>query len=66
MLSKISQYLKETLSDGLILTPDETFNFECFVDANFAGLYLIDEILDQSIVKSQTNFVITISGCPIL
>ena len=65
-LERIGQYLKSTINEGLILKPDNTFNIDCHVDADFAGLYAIEDIMDPSCVKSRTGFVLSISKCPVV
>lgn len=65
-LERIGQYLRGTLTDGLILKPTGNFDFECHVDADFAGLYSLEDVMDPSCVKSRTGYVISISGCPIM
>ena len=65
-LERIGQYLKGTMDKGLILRPTSVLDFECYVDADFAGLYSFEDIADPSCVKSRTGFVICIAGCPIV
>ncbi|MBE0451949.1 MAG: hypothetical protein IBX70_14070, partial [Clostridia bacterium] len=65
-LERIGQYLKGTMEEGLILKPNGSFDIECHVDADFAGLWPSEDIMDPSCVKSRTGFVISISGCPIV
>jgi Reverse transcriptase (RNA-dependent DNA polymerase) len=65
-LERIGQYLKGTMEEGLILSPNDDFDMECHVDADFAGLWAIEETTDPTCVKSRTGFVISISGCPVI
>ena len=37
---------------------------ECYVDADFAGLWPHEDKADPTCVKSRTGFVICIAGCP--
>jgi hypothetical protein len=39
---------------------------DCFVDADFAGLWPHEDKTDPSYVKSRTGYVICISGCPVI
>ena len=41
-------------------------DIECFVDADFAGLFAFEDVLDPSCVKSRTGYIIRVSGCPII
>jgi len=65
-LERIGQYLKKTADEGLILRPSKEFNIECFVDADFAGLWPYEDKQDPSCVKSRTGFVICVADCPVI
>ena len=71
-LERIGQYLKSTMKEGLILRPTKNesgfldFNIECYVDADFAGLYNVEDVMDPSCVKSRTGYVICVCGCPVV
>jgi len=55
------------MDEGLILRPNsDDFGIECYVDADFAGLWPYEDKQDPSCVKSRTGFVICISGCPVI
>ena len=54
------------MEDGLILNPSQDFNVDCYVDADFAGLYHVDDVMDPSCVKSRTGYVLCICDCPIV
>jgi hypothetical protein len=64
----LGRYLQRTKDNGIYLDPDESKLFECWVDANFLGLYVKgapDMHLDKMTLKSRTGFIITYAGCPI-
>ena len=65
-LERIGQYLKGTIDDGLILKPTGAFDIDAYVDADFAGLWPLEDKQDPSCVKSRTGFVICISSCPVI
>jgi hypothetical protein len=65
-VERIGQYLKGTQDEGLILRPTGLFDIECFVDADFAGLWPYEDKHDPTCVKSRTGYVICISGCPVI
>ena len=65
-LIRIGQYLKKTAEEGLILRPSAEFAIDCFVDADFAGLWGYENPIDPSVAKSRTGFVICISNCPVI
>jgi hypothetical protein len=69
-LEQISQYLKGTRDKGLVLYPihsdNDEFKINCYVDANFAGMWGYKDTQDPSSVKSQTGFIIFLNDCPIV
>jgi hypothetical protein len=58
--------LKGTMDLGLVLKPDTSCPLDCFVDADFVGLYGYEQPYDPSSVKCQSGFVLCDSNCPIL
>ena len=65
-LERIGQYLKGTMEEGLILRPSGELDIDCYVDADFAGLWPYEDKHDPSCVKSRTGFAICISNCPVI
>jgi hypothetical protein len=65
-LERIGQYLRGTVEEGLILRPTGRFDMDCYVDADFAGLWPHEDKADPICVKSRTGFVICISDCPVV
>ena len=65
-LRRIGQYLRKTEDEGLILRPSDHFEIDCYVDADFAGLWGYENPLEPSVAKSRTGFVICISNCPVI
>ena len=65
-LEHLGQYLKGTMEKGLVLRPTSTLNIDCFVDADFAGLWPYEDRQDPSCVKSRTGFVICLADCPVI
>ena len=63
---RICKYLKGTWENGLIMRPNRKLKVECFVDADFAGLYGAENPEDPISVKSRTGYLIKFSGCPLL
>jgi hypothetical protein len=63
---RICQYLKGTEEKGLIFRPSSTLKIDCYVDADFAGLWPHEEKTDPTCVKSRTGFVIKLSDCPVI
>ena len=63
----ICRYLQDTSTKGLILHPTlQHRTLDCFVDADFAGLWTEDGSSDVTSVKSRTGSVILFANCPVL
>jgi len=65
-LERIGQYLRSTEDRGLIFRPHDTFGIDCYVDADFAGLWGYEKPDEPTVAKSRTGFVICISNCPVI
>jgi hypothetical protein len=65
-VKRIVRYLLETRTRGMLFTPDMTSGLDCYVDADFAGMYGYEDEQDPVSVKSCTGFVLTLFGCPII
>ena len=65
-LERIGKYLKKTRGKGLILKPSQNLDIDCFVDADFCGLWPQEDKHDPVSVKSRTGFAICIANCPII
>ena len=64
-VKRIGRYLRRTQNKGLILKSDGSQRLDCFVDADFAGLFCKECSHHPSSVLSRTGYVLTYSGCPI-
>ena len=60
------QYLHGTKHHGLIFQPTGHFTVDCYVVADFAGLWTFEDDQDPVCMKSCTGYVLTFSGCPLL
>lgn len=65
-LIHIGCYLKGTQDKGLILTPPKTLTLDCYLDADFAGLWNHETADNPHCICSQTEYVITLSDCPVM
>jgi hypothetical protein len=65
-LLRIGQYLRGTATEGLTMTPNSSLGLDCYVDADFAGLWGSDDPQDPITAKSRTGYVLCLSQCPIL
>ena len=65
-IKRIVRYLLLTRTNGISFQPDLQQGLDCYVDADFSGLYGYEDEQDPVSVKSRTGFVLTLFGCPIL
>jgi len=65
-VKRILRYLKRTRSEGLILKPGAEKRVDCYVDADFGGLFSVEDKQDPVSVKSRTGYVITYRGAPLM
>jgi hypothetical protein len=63
---RIGQYLKATMDKGIILKPTGKLQVDCYVDADFAGLWPHEDREDPVSVKSRSGYVICLSECPVV
>eukprot|EP00957_Ditylum_brightwellii_P110170 8403043-Ditylum_brightwellii.AAC.1 len=63
-----ARYLEGTRSDGLIIKPNmkKMLQVNCFADAYFAGLFSVEDLQDDTSVRSRSGYVLTFVGCLIL
>ena len=63
----IARYLLQTQQDqGIIMTPTNE-SFECYVDADFAGLWDAETAEhDRTTARSRSGFIVKFAGCPVI
>ena len=64
-VKRVGGYLLDTRDKGMIYRPDITRGLECYVDADFAGVWKDGNHDSPESVLSRTGFVIMYAGCPI-
>ncbi|KAI2499350.1 hypothetical protein MHU86_15132 [Fragilaria crotonensis] len=65
-VKRILRYLKATQDKGLIMSPTDDRRVDCYVDADFAGAFAVENPQDPMSVKSRTGYVIMYRGSPLL
>ena len=65
-VKRIIRYLRGTLDEGIIMKPDVTKGFECYVDADFAGGFSVSDPMDPKSCLSRTGYVIMYARCPLI
>ena len=63
---RICRYLQGTKNRGLRFKPDEQLKLDCYCDADFAGLYNVENKQDPVCVKSRTGYCLTLGNCPVI
>ena len=64
-VKRIGRYLKGSQSQGLIIQPTTSLKLDCFVDADFAGIWGFEDKQDASSARSCTGFLITLGKIPV-
>ena len=62
----IIRYLAGTKDKGVIYKRPKALTLECYVDADFAGLYNREDHENSNCVKSRTGYRISVAGCFVL
>ncbi len=57
--------LKVMADKGLSFQPMADLTLDCYIDADFAGLYNVEHQMDPVCVKSCTGYVLLLGGCPL-
>jgi hypothetical protein len=65
-LKRIGRYLQGTKDGGIIMRPSKNVKLDCYVDADFAGLWGKDDSNDNTSVRSRTGFYIVLGNIPVL
>ena len=65
-LKRIARYLKGTRERGMVVKPTDSLRLDLYADADFAGLWNIEDPHDPVCVKSRTGYVLTLGDCPVL
>jgi len=66
-IKRLARYLKGILnnSEGLRFKPSKELSLDCWVDADFAGLWGYEDDQDPICVRSRTGYVMCMGDCPI-
>lgn len=64
-VKRVGRYLKATRDKGLIIELNKCFDLEVYADADFAGLWNVENTDDAVNVRSRTGYIITLSELPV-
>jgi len=62
----MSKCVSATRTRGMIIRPTEDLKMDCYVDADFAGLWGVEDPDNPTSVRSRSGHVITVGGTPVL
>ena len=65
-VNRIFRYLQGTQYNGLVFNPYKKLVVYCYVDADFAGLWVHENLQDPICARSRTVFVMTFSNFRLL
>jgi hypothetical protein len=65
-IKRILRYLKGTRTKGIYFKPDDSDRFDYYVDADFAGLFSVEDGQQSIAAKSRTGYVNMYSGVLVL
>ena len=65
-IKTILRYLKGSANSGTMVVPSTEFKLDLWVDADFAGLFGVEDPLNPNSVRSRTGYVIKFCNWPIL
>ena len=65
-VKRIIRYLIATSERGIEFVPDLSSGLDCYVDADYAGMWGYEDEQDPVSVKSRTGFVLKLFNCPIV
>ena len=54
------------MNRGTIVKMSQEMNLECFVDADFAGLFKADPMVESTSAKSRSGYIIRFAGTPLI
>ena len=63
-VKRIYQYLQGTKNNGLVFNASKKLVVDCYVDADFSGLWGHENTQDSTCARRRTGFVVTFSNCP--
>ncbi len=66
-LKRVGRYLLHTPTGGITYTKHtETPSLDCWVDADFAGLWTYEDVQDPTCVRSRTGYIIKLGNTPVV
>jgi hypothetical protein len=55
------------IDKGMTFKPDlKNMKLDCYIDADYAGFWNVEEVQDPVRIKSRTEYVLNLGGCPLI
>ena len=64
-VKRIGRYLQGTFERGMVITPNSKLGLDLYAEADFAGLFAVEDKEDLISVKSRMGWVLTLGGVPV-
>lgn len=64
-VKRVIRYFQGTKDKGMFLLPSKNFSVDCYVDADFAGLYVYENDQDPVCAKLRSGYIMYVADCPI-
>ena len=64
-IKRIARYLRGTMNRGMVIDPNKELRLDLYADADFAGLWNVENHDDPISVKSRTGWLLTLGEIPI-
>ena len=58
-VNRTLRYLQGTKDEGIMLTPTKDLRVDYYIDADFGGIYSVEDNQDPTSVKSRYGYLIT-------
>ena len=64
-VKRICHYLQGTKTKGIILCPSKQLTIDCFVGADFARQWNVEDQQDPQCVKLHTRYILMVGSCQV-
>jgi hypothetical protein len=64
-MKRIGRYLLGTVDNGLIIKPTTDLKLNCYADADYCGLFNLEDAEDPDAVRSRTGYLLTLGDVPV-
>ena len=65
-IKHILRYFHEIRTKGMYIKPSQNLQVDCYVDADFTGLWGVEHYQDPTYIKSRTGYLVEFTSCPLV